>query len=97
MTIMHRAILLPRAEKQLRKIKDKALLEKAYSSIREAATQPYRDSKVRDLKGIYSHGFYYSKTAYRIAYIIDEENQAIKIIGIGSHEGFWEEIKKYLK
>ena len=78
MAIMHRAILLPRAEKQLRKIKDKALLEKAYSSIREAATQPYRDSKVGDLKGIYSHGFYYSKTAYRIAYIIDEKNRQLK-------------------
>ena len=94
---MYKAILLPRAEKQLRKIKDRQLIEAFRECVTSICKQPFKNSKVGDLKGLYAQGFNYQGTAYRIAYMIDADNRIVHIIGLGSHEGFWDEIKKYMK
>jgi len=91
----YKVILLPRAEKQLRKIKERELLIAIRQSLQEISINPYQNSKVGSLKGIFGHGFYYQGTQYRIAYSIDKKEQVIYIIGLGSHERFWEEIKRY--
>ncbi len=97
MNQMYKATFLPRAEKQLRKIKEQTLLKAFQGCVAEAAAQPNKTQKVGDLDGIYGHGFTYNKTAYRIAYLIDEKSQSILVVGLGSHENFWHDIKKYMK
>ena len=94
---MYKARFLPKAEKQLRKIRERQLIEAFRECIKLICKQPYKNSKVGDLKGLYAQGFNYQGTAYRVAYLIDTENKIIHIIGLGSHEGFWDEIKKYMK
>lgn len=97
MRTMYKAVLLPRAEKQLRKLRDQQLVREFRECIREICEQPFRKSKVGDLQGVWAHGFSYRGTSYRVAYFIDREKQTVYVIGLGSHEGFWEEIKRYLK
>lgn len=94
---MYNVRLLPRAVRQLRKVKERPLLTAYQQSIEEIAGQPFQKSKSGDLKGIWSHGFIYKKTAYRIAYMIKREEATIYVIALGSHEGFWQEIKRYLE
>ncbi|MBS4029868.1 MAG: type II toxin-antitoxin system RelE/ParE family toxin [Clostridiales bacterium] len=95
---MYRVILLPRAEKQLRKIKERELLGAFRQCLRDISVQPFRKSKVGALKNVFGHGFNYRGTAYRVAYLMDTEEHVIYIIGLGSHEGFWDDIKRwYLK
>ncbi|HHY93105.1 MAG TPA: type II toxin-antitoxin system RelE/ParE family toxin [Firmicutes bacterium] len=94
---MYTAILLPRAEKSLRKIKEQGLLERFRDCVEAIQEQPFKSGKVGDLAGVWAHGFSYRGVAYRVAYLVDEEEKKVYIIGLGSHEGFWNEIKRYLK
>ncbi len=93
--MMYKVILLPRAEKQLRKIKERELLIAFRQCVQEISIHPFQKSKVGSLKGIFGHGFYYQGTRYRVAYSIDTRERVIYIVGLGSHERFWEEIKRY--
>lgn len=94
---MYKAVLLSRAEKQLRKLKDRRLIQQFRECLREICEQPFRKPKVGDLQGVWAHGFSYRGTSYRVAYFVDRDEQTVYVIGLGSHEGFWEEIKRYLK
>lgn len=94
---MYKAILLPRAERQLRKIKDRQLIQQFRQCLQELCEQPFQKSKVGDLQGVWAHGFSYRGTSYRVAYLMDRDQQTVYVIGLGSHEGFWKEIKRYLK
>jgi mRNA-degrading endonuclease RelE of RelBE toxin-antitoxin system len=91
---MYEVILLPRAEKQLNKIKERDLLIAFRQCFSEISVQPFRKSKVGSLKKVYGHGFHYAGTSYRAAYLIDTKKRVIHVVGLGSHEGFWEEIKR---
>jgi mRNA-degrading endonuclease RelE of RelBE toxin-antitoxin system len=94
---MYKAILLSRAEKQLRKVKDRQLVHKFREFLKEICEEPFRRSKAGNLQGVWAHGFSHQGVSYRIAYFIEREKQTVYVIGLGSHEGFWEEIKRYLK
>ncbi|MBT9173051.1 MAG: hypothetical protein DDT21_01441 [Syntrophomonadaceae bacterium] len=91
---MYEVFLLPRAEKQLSKIRERDLLVALRRCLREVSVQPFRKSKVGSLTKVYGHGFNYGGTAYRVAYLIDTKKKVIHVIGLGSHEGFREEIKR---
>ena len=59
----------------------------------EIAINPYSGSqKTGDLSGIWSRGFTYAGTTYRIAYEI-EENMVIPVLLCGTHENFYEQLK----
>ena len=92
---MYEVILLPRAEKQLNKIKERTLLVEFRHCLKELAVQPFQKNKVGSLKNVYGHGFNYMGISYRVAYLIDTEKKIVYVIGLGSHEGFWEEIKRW--
>ncbi|WP_161869292.1 type II toxin-antitoxin system RelE/ParE family toxin [Enterococcus diestrammenae] len=63
----------------------------------DIATDPYSsEKKTGDLNGIWSKGFTYVGTHYRVAYEI-HENQIIPIILCGSHENFYEQLKNSKK
>ncbi len=61
----------------------------------DISAQPFRKGKVGKLKKVFGHGFNYGGTAHRVAYLIDKKKQIIHVIGIGSHERFWEDIKRW--
>ncbi len=69
------------------------MLEVIYDEI---AVNPYNGiQKSGDLNDIWTMGFKYAKTEYRIAYMI-EENQVIPIFLVGTHESFYKELKRLL-
>lgn len=96
---MYEIRFLKRAEKELKKIKDKNLIQKIKLAINKIAENPYiGQAKKGDLSGIYGYDVYYNKTNYEISYKIYEyEDKKIIIILIGTRENFYKELKKYLK
>ncbi|MFD1318951.1 type II toxin-antitoxin system RelE/ParE family toxin [Loigolactobacillus zhaoyuanensis] len=85
----------PRVIKYLKKIKDRHLkelfIDKIYTDI--AVNPTIGEATSGDLAGFRSLGFKYARTAYRIAYIIDDATIVI-IILVGAHENFYQELKK---
>lgn len=81
--------------KYLKKIKDRQLKEKFISIIYdEIANDPYTgEQKTGDLKGLWTMGFTYNKTTYRVAYMI-KDDVVIPVILVGTHENFYEELKR---
>jgi addiction module RelE/StbE family toxin len=85
-------------KKYLKKLKNRELKEKFLDVIfDELAVDPYiGEQKHGDLKGYWSYGFTYAKTAYRIGYTI-RENKILPILIAGSHENFYKEFKRIIK
>lgn len=84
--------------KYLKKLREKplktAFLDLIYHDI---ALDPFSGTqKTGDLTGIYTKGFIYQKTHYRIAYKV-ENNHIIPLLLAGCHEGFYEQLKRKLK
>ncbi|MGC4693891.1 type II toxin-antitoxin system RelE/ParE family toxin [Enterococcus faecium] len=62
----------------------------------EIAIDPYKgEQKTGDLSGIWSSGFKYADTTYRVAYEIIE-NKVIPVLLCGTHENFYEQLKKLI-
>lgn len=94
---MHQIRFLPRAEKYIKKIKDKLLKEKIRLAILKIQENPYiGKAKKDDLTGIYGFDVFYNKTNYEISYQIYESRQIVVIILIGTRENFYDELKKYI-
>lgn len=92
-------IHLERHVKQyLKKIKEKPLRQKFVNAIYdEIAKNPYAfDVKVGDLAGYYTYSFKYKGIAYRIAYSINNNELSILIILAGTHEDFYQELKRII-
>ena len=96
---MYEIKFLPRAEKEIKKIKDKKLKGKIKDALIKLSENPYiGQAKKGDLSGIYGYDVYYNKTNYEISYKIYEvDNKKIIVILIGSRENFYKELKKYIK
>lgn len=77
----------------------RAVIEDETNTI--CATPEIGELKIGDLAGIRVHKFRFNKQEYLIAYYVNEENLAefiaIDFYKIGTHENFYEELKKYLK
>ena len=80
--------------KYLKKIKEKQLKQKFLTVIYEdIAKNPYGGSlKTGDLSGVWSQGFNYAGTTYRVAYEI-QCNCIIPILLCGKHENFYDQLK----
>ncbi len=96
---MYEVVFLPKAEKELKKIKDKNLKEKFRQAIIKISENPYiGEPKKGDLSGIFGYDVFYNKTNYEISYKIYElENKRVVVILIGTRENFYKELKKYIK
>lgn len=91
--------ILPAAQRYLKKIKDKKLLQIFKDSVEMIRDNPtVGQLKTGDLNGVYAYGFRYNKTEYRIAYKVEinANNTLTIIIMVGTHENFYNELKKYL-
>ena len=96
---MYEVVFLPKAEKELKKMKDKNLKEKFRQAIIKISENPYiGEPKKGDLSGIFGYDVFYNKTNYEISYKIYElENKRVVVILIGTRENFYNELKKYIK
>ncbi len=95
---MYQIRILPKAEKYIKKIKEKILIEKLKNAIIKIQTNPYiGEAKKGDLKGIYGFDIFYHNINYEISYKIYEKENIIVIILIGTRENFYQELKKYLQ
>ncbi len=96
---MYRLIILPAAARFLKKIKEKSLKLLFQENIDEIIKNPYQgEPKTGDLSGVYCYDFFYNKTNYKIAYTIIEDNdKAVVIILSGTHENFYNQLKRYMK
>ncbi|MGN4055378.1 type II toxin-antitoxin system mRNA interferase toxin, RelE/StbE family [Enterococcus faecium] len=81
--------------KYLKKLKEKTLKEQFLTIISdEIAVRPHSgEQKTGDLSGIWAIGFKYAGTTYRVAYEI-KDNAVIPILLCGTHENFYEQLKK---
>lgn len=89
----------PAAEKYFKKLKEQKLKEAFKEALIELAEDPYAgDEKKGDLAGLYCWNVRYAKTDYRIAYrIYEEEGKFVIVVLAGTHEGFYREIRRYMK
>lgn len=75
-------------------------IEDAVLHIQESPT--CGEMKTGDLKDVYVYKFRFNKQEYLIAYAFGQSEDLIKLIWIdfyqvGSHENFYEELKRYLR
>ncbi|WEV52114.1 type II toxin-antitoxin system mRNA interferase toxin, RelE/StbE family (plasmid) [Lactobacillus sp. ESL0731] len=94
----YRIKLSARTVKVLKKIKDRQLKQKIVDKIYdEIAVDPYIGSaKKGDLAGIYAIGFNHAKASYRIAYKIEQDEVVVIILLVGTHENFYQKLKKLI-
>lgn len=94
---MYQVRFMPRAERYIKKLKERNLKEKIKNAIYEIQKDPYI-GKMRkgDLSTIYGFDVFYHKTNYEISYQVYSKKQIIVIILIGTRENFYQELKNYL-
>lgn len=94
---MYQIRFMPRAEKYIKKLKEKDLKEKIKNAIYEIQKNPHIGKlKKGDLGTIYGFDVFYHKINYEISYQIYSEKELIVIILIGTRENFYQELKKYI-
>lgn len=85
-----------KAAKQIKKL-DKPVQKELKSRLELIAGNPYIGRKKKGkLYDLWGYGFNWQGTAYRVAYTIYQNELVVLIISAGSHEGFWEEISRYM-
>lgn len=88
---------LPKAEKYIKKLKEKNLKEKFKLAILQIQKNPYiGKAKKGDLTNIYGFDVFYNKTNYEIAYQIYQDKNVVVIILLGTRENFYNTLKNYL-
>lgn len=94
---MYQIRIMPKAEKFIKKQKEKNLKEKIRIALLEIQKNPYiGEKKIGDLAGIYGFDLFYNKINYEISYKIYEAENTIVIILIGTRENFYESLKLYI-
>ena len=94
---MYQIRIMPKAEKFIKKQKEKNLKEKIRIALLEIQKNPYiGEKKIGDLAGIYGFDLFYNKTNYEISYKIYEDKKIVVIILIGTRENFYEVLKSYI-
>ncbi|MCL2708004.1 MAG: type II toxin-antitoxin system RelE/ParE family toxin [Defluviitaleaceae bacterium] len=87
------------AERYLKKINDKKLLEAFKTAIGKLIIDPYVGVlKTGDLRGIYGFDVRYGGVNYELAYrIYDKSNRLIVVLLAGTRENFYDELKRLIK
>ena len=101
---MANLIILPPAEKYLKKLKDKRLKKLYQDAIDDICADPsVGDPKHGDLEGVLGYDIYYNKINYELAYTIEErviegtdETETVVVIMAGTRENFYDQLKRYL-
>jgi len=96
---MTRLIILPPAARYLKKLKEKPLKDKFQAAIDQLLLDPYfGEPKTGYLSSVYCCDIFHNKTNYELAYtIIEKDEETVVVILAGTHENFYEELKRYMK
>lgn len=93
---MYRLVYTSKAAKQIKKL-DKPFKRKLKKRLELIACNPYIGQKKKGkLQDLWGYGLNWQGIAYRIAYKIYQDELVILILATGSHEGFWEEVSRYM-
>lgn len=99
----HDFIILPKAQKEIRKLTRKSHnLNQLFVEATEAIiTNPYNagQEKTGDLAGIYSYDIRHQRISYELAYYLeyDDNGDLVIIIAAGTRENFYDSLKKYIQ
>jgi len=94
--MMYRLVYTNRAAKQIKKL-DQPIRKEVKIRLEIIARDPHIGRKKKGkLHDIWGYGFNWKGVAYRIAYKIYQDELIILILAAGSHEGFWEDISRYI-
>lgn len=87
------------AKKYLKKLREKPLKKLFVDAIyKKIAKDPEEgNAKTGDLFGYYTYNFKYKSTQYRIAYTFNENDEIVIVVLAGSHEGFYEQLKRIIR
>lgn len=87
-----------RVVKYLKKLKNRQLKKKFTDAIFDTiANDPYMGSeKHGDLRSYFTYGFKYDRVDYRIAYTINDNDEIVIVVLAGSHEKFYESLKRII-
>jgi mRNA interferase RelE/StbE len=74
-------------------------LQKAINDeVEKIAENPYiGEPKKGDLAGVWVHKFKHYGLLYLIGYLIDDQAKIVTLVGIGPHENFYRDLKRYLR
>ena len=90
-------IALPKFEKRFKKY-DSKLQARIKEEIKAIIDTPeIGEFKKGDIAGIQVHKFKVERQLYLLAYEVSYINNTILLYTIGLHEGFYKELKRYLK
>jgi mRNA-degrading endonuclease RelE of RelBE toxin-antitoxin system len=94
--MMYKLIYTNKAAKQVRTL-DKPIKKIMKEHLEFIALNPYVGHKKKGkLNDVWGYGFNLKGVSYRIAYSIYNDELVVLIIAAGTHEGFWEEVSRYL-
>ena len=96
---MNELFLLPAAKRYFKKLKDTKLKDLFRENLEKIKDNPtIGQTKTGDLNGIYTYGFKYKNTDYRIAYkvTVNLNGTLTIIIMAGTRENFYESLKAYI-
>lgn len=86
----------PKFNREVKKL-PQPLQEKVYSIQDQIAEDPYQGKSLKGaLKGWRSYGFSFAGQSYRIAYKVNEEKSEVIFASIGTREGFYSLLNKFL-
>ncbi len=96
---MYEILFSSAAERFFKKIKEKPLKEAYKKALLDISNDPYIGQQKRgDLSIVYGFDVRYKGTNYEIAYTISEANgKKVVVLLAGTHENFYEELKRYIK
>lgn len=82
----------------MKKLKNRQLKKKFTDAIFDTiANDPYMGSeKHGDLRSYFTYGFKYDRVDYRIAYTINDNDEIVIVVLAGSHEKFYESLKRII-
>ncbi len=90
-------VALPKFEREYKKL-IKKVQERTKEEIKFILTNPeVGEPKKGDLSSIRIHKFKYERQLYLLAYEVDYNEHKLYLYTIGTHEGFYKRLKKYLK
>ena len=93
---MYRLVYTNKAAKQIKKL-DKPVKIELKRRLELIALNPLIGQKKKGkLQDIWGYGFNWQGTAYRIAYKIFEDELVVLVFAAGTHQGFWEQVSRYL-
>jgi mRNA-degrading endonuclease RelE of RelBE toxin-antitoxin system len=91
------AVAYPKFNRTKKKLPDRLRREIDTQVDRISKDPTIGEEKIGDLKGVRVHKFTFLGEEYLLAYTEDSVAGVVYLLGIGGHENFYRDLKRYLK